>query len=131
MVTLSIRHAVVSLLGKREEPGYVDVGMHYPINELRKLIGLKATPMLYNYISGKTQEIEPERAKVFLEKFDILINQWNSPEELLADCVNNKRAMEIAYIPIEDIMKELVNISQIEHENKLRRSLLGLIAKYY
>ena len=131
MFNLTLKEAVVSVLGKREDPSFTDVGLRVTIGELYKALGLSATPMLYNYISGKTKDIEPERALVFLEQYNILLKQWNSPDELRADCTNRELGKKIAYKPIEEIMNELVELSQMDDDRQMRRGLLGLIARNY
>ena len=131
MFHLSVKTATRSLLGRKDKRDYVDVGIIMGTKELYKAIGLTDTPMLYNYEKGLTYKIEPERAMLFLEKFDILIDLWPTVDALRAECTNRRRGKELAYEPIKKIMAEIVKVSQIESCEDRQRGLLGLIAKYY
>ena len=131
MIRLSLAVAIASLLNKKEHEGYRNVGHNLNAKELYTLMGLKASPMLYNYMSGKTKTIEPERAIVLFDKFDILIDDWLTPEELQQDVTNRELSMQIAAQPIQEIIEEIVVVERLETEAQLRRGLRKLIARYY
>ena len=131
MVRLPLPATIASLMGKKDHEGYRNVGQFMTAKDLYTLIGLSASPMLYNYMSEKTKTIEPERALVIYEKFDILIDEWLTPEELREDCTNKEMSMKIAAQPIKEIIEEIVKVERLEGESQMRRGLRKLIAKYY
>ena len=131
LIRLSIPAAVASVLGKKEHEDYRNIGQNMNVKDLYKLLGLTGSPMLYNYMSGKTKTIEPERALVFLDKFDILIDDWLEPEELRDDANNRELSAQIAREPIKGIIEEIVEIEANEDLYVLRKGLRKLIARYY
>jgi len=131
LIRLSIPAAVASVLGKKEHEDYRNIGQNMNVKDLYKLLGLTGSPMLYNYMSGKTKTIEPERALVFLDKFDILIDDWLEPEELRDDANNRELSAQIAREPIKGIIEEIVEIEANEDLYALRKGLRKLIARYY
>ncbi len=128
---LSLPSAIASILGKRDHDDYVNINQQMNIKDLYLLLGLTGSPMLYNYMSGKTKTIEPERALVLLDKFNILIKDWTSPEELREDASNKELSAQIAREPIRGIIKDIVEIEAQEDEYAVRKGLRKLIAKYY
>ncbi len=131
MIKLSLPTAIASLLGKREHEDYIDIKQAMAIKDLYKLMGLSNSPMLYNYMSGKTEKIEPERALVLLDKFDILVDLWDSADTLRADAANAELSAQIAREPIKGLIEELIEVEAKEDEYALRRGLRKLIARYY
>jgi len=131
MITLSLPAAVASILGKRDHEDYKDIGHRMNIKDLYKLMGLSNSPMLYNYMSGKTENIEPERALVLLDKFNILVDIWDDPDTLRADAKNTEFSLKIAREPIRVVMEELIEVESSEDIYALRRGLRKLIARYY
>ena len=131
MIRLPLGVAIASLLNKKEFKGYRNVGHNLNAKELYTLMGLKASPMLYNYMSGKTKTIEPERAFVIYQKFDILIDDWLTPEELQQDVTNRELSVQIAAQPIREIIEGIVDVERLDTEAKMRRGLRKLIARYY
>lgn len=131
IIRISLSAAVASILGKRDHEAYRNIGQKMNVKDLYKLLGLSNSPMLYNYMSGKTRTIEPERALVFLEKFDILIEDWLTEEELRDDATNTEISAQIAREPIKDIIESIVEIESNEDIYALRRGLRKLIARYY
>ena len=131
VVRLSLPSAIASILGKREHEAYRDIGQLMNAKDLYKLMGLTGSPMLYNYMSGKTKTIEPERAIVLLDKFNVLIEDWLTAEELRGDVTNKELSLQIAREPVRQIMNELVEVEANEDIYALRKGLRKLIAKYY
>ena len=131
MIRLPLPSAIASLLGKKEHTAYRDIGITVKAKDLYKMLGLTNSPMLYKYMEIEDLTIAPERALVFLDKFDILISDWVSEEELRNDCTNKERGKEIAYQPIKEIMENLVELDSYEDDTALRRGLKKLIAKHY
>lgn len=131
MIKLSLPATIASLLGKREHEDYIDIKQAMAIKDLYKLMGLSNSPMLYNYMSGKTEKIEPERALVLLDKFDILVDLWDSADTLRADAANAELSAQIAREPIKGLIEELIEVEAKEDEYALRRGLRKLIARYY
>ena len=131
MHRLSLSTAVASILGKKDHEGYTDVGHLMTAKDLYKTLGLTGSPMLYNYMSGKTSTIEPERAKVFWDKFNILIDYWENPDDLDRDCTNVELSKKVAYEPIKEIVEELVKVEASEDYHDMKRGLRKLIARYY
>ena len=131
MIRLSLPASIASVLGKREHDGYHNIGQCMKSKDLYKLLGLTNSPMLYNYMSGKTISIDPERALVLLDKFDILVDDWLTPEDLRADASNAERSLQIAREPIKGIIEEIVEIESNEDIYSLRRGLRKLISRYY
>jgi len=131
MVRMPLDATIVSILGKKEDERYREIGHAMNIKELHNLMGLTASVMLYNYMNGKSTGIEPERAWAIYEHFNILIDDWLTPEELERDCTNKNMSQQIARRPIKDIIHAIVDIDGIEDERKMRRALKQLIAKYY
>ncbi len=131
VVRLPLAHAIASILGKRDHEGYRNVGQNMTTKQLYTLIGLTSSPMLYNYMSGKTKKIEPERALVIYEKFNIIIDDWLTVAELKEDCINKELSQQIAAQPIKGIIGEIVDIEKLDSEAKRTRGLRKLIAKYY
>ena len=128
---MSLAGAVASLLGKKDHEDYRDVGVTLLAKDLYKLLGLTNSPMLYKYMSNKDSKIDPERAKVFLDKFDILIDIWLTPDELARDCTNAEAGRAIAYQPIKEIIEDIVEIDSIQDNTQMRRQIKLLIAKWY
>ena len=131
VIRLSVPAAVASVLGKKDHEAYRDIGQAMKIKELYKLLGLTGSPMLYNYMSGKTESIEPERAVVFLDKFNVLIDDWLDEAELRSDVTNRELSAQIAREPIKGIIEEIVEIEANEDLYALRKGLRKLIARYY
>jgi len=129
--TMKLHHAMRSILGKKDENGYVDIGIQMGVNSLYKLLGLSSTPMLYNYANAKTLKIEPERALVILEKFDILIDLWSSEDALRADCTNRELGRKVAYAPIKEIIEDLLEVSKLGDCSEAHKALLAVIGKHY
>lgn len=131
IVRLSLPAAIASILGKRTHDDYRDVGQLMNAKDLYKLMGLTGSPMLYNYMNGKTKSIEPERAVVLLDKFDILVDEWLTPEELKGDVTNKELSLKIAREPVRQVMDELIEVEANEDIYALRKGLRKLIARYY
>ena len=131
MIRLSLPAAVASILGNKAHEDYRDIGQNMLAKDLYKLMGLTGSPMLYNYMSGKTQKIDPERAMVLLTKFDLLVDKWLTPEELREEATNREVSLQIAREPIRGIIEEIVEIETIKGEYEMRRGLRKLIARYY
>jgi len=131
IIRLSLPAAIASVLGKREHEEFRDVGQLMNAKDLYKLLGLTGSPMLYNYMGGKTKKIEPERAIVLLDKFGILINDWLTDEELRGDVTNKELSLQIAREPIRQVMEELIEVEANEDVYALRRGLRKLISRYY
>jgi len=131
VIRLSLPAAIASVLGKRDHLDYRDVGQRMNIKDLYKLMGLSNSPMLYNYMSGKTEKIEPERAVVLLDKFNILVDLWLNEAELRADAKNTELSTQIAREPVRALMEELIEVEANEDIYALRRGLRKLIARYY
>lgn len=128
---LPLDHAIASILGRKDHEGYRDIGQQMKIHDLYKILGLTNSPMIYSYMSGKTKKIEPERAMVLYNKFDVLIDKWATPEELERDATNVELSNEIAKEPIKAIIEEIVEIENSEDIYAIRRGLRRLIARYY
>jgi len=131
MVRISLSGAVASLLGKTEHPNYTRVGKVMKAKDLYKMLGLTGSPMLYKYMSDDKVTIDPERAMVFYKRFDMLIDDWLTGEELGNDCKDVEAGRKIAYMPIKEIIDDIVEIDAIEDDTDMRRSLKKLIAKWY
>jgi len=99
--------------------------------DLYGLLGLTGSPMLYNYMSGKTKTIDAERAVVILDKFNILVEDWLTEEELRSDATNKELSAQIAREPIRKIIEEIVEVESNEDIYALRKGLRKLIARYY
>lgn len=123
--------AIASILGRKDHDKYRDIGQQMKIQDLYKLLGLTNSPMLYNYMNGKTVKIEPERAKVILDKFSILIDTWLTEDELNTDAQNVELSNQIAREPIKDIIEEIVEIEANTELVPMKRALRKLIARYY
>lgn len=130
-IKLSLPAAIASILGKTDHEDYVDVGQCMKIQDLYKLLGLSNSPMLYNYMSGKTEKMEAERGVVILDKFNILVDLWNSSEQLRTEAKNTELSAQIAREPIKAIVEQLVEIEAHEDVYSLRRGIRKLIARYY
>jgi len=132
MTKISLSGAVASILGKKDHEDYQEIGQLMGAKDLYTLIGLTGSPMLYNYMSGKTKNIEPERAKVFLDKFDLLIDLWDDPNTLRQDCTSTALSKQIAYEPIKGIIDYLVELEKEAEDNyEFRRGIRKLIVKHY
>ena len=131
IIRLPLDTAIVSILGKKEDDRYREIGHFMPVKELYILMGLTSSPMLYNYMKGTSKRIEPERAWALYTHFNILIDEWLTPDELESDCTNREISLKVARRPIKDIIDEIVEIDSIEDERKMRRALKQLIARYY
>ena len=131
MIRLSLPAAVASVLGNKAHEDYRDIGQNMLAKDLYKLMGLTASPMLYNYMSGKTKKIDPERAMVLFDKFEVLVDQWLTSEELIDDATNRENSLQIAREPIRGIIEEIVEIETIKEPYEMRRGLRKLIARYY
>lgn len=131
MIKLSLPATIASILGKREHEDYQDVGHKMSVKDLYKLLGLTGSPMLYNYMSGKTKSIEAERAVVIHDKFGILVDHWNSAEELKQDATNTELSEQIAREPLKEIINDIVELEANEDVYSLRKGLRRIIARYY
>ena len=131
LIRLSLPATIASVLGKRKHEDYRDIGQLMNAKDLYKLLGLTGSPMIYNYLSGKTKTIDPERAVVLLDKFNVLVDEWLTPEELRADATNKELSAQIAREPIKDIINSIVEIEANEDIYALRKGLRKLIARYY
>jgi len=132
IIRLSLQHAVISILGRKHDEGYRDIGHNMKNKDLYTMLGV-TSPMLYHYISGHTTKIEPERALVLLDKLGVLIDHWKDREELERDATNAELSDAIAKAPINGIIDELVELDDHASNNyeRLRRGVRKLIAKYY
>ena len=109
--------AITSLLGRKSDPLYREIGHSFKVEDLYKLLGLKGSPMLYHYMSGKTDKIEPERALVMYDKLNILIDQWDDPEELKNEAVNTEFSKMIAREPMKKvILRQFIRQKKIQIE---------------
>ena len=131
VIRLSLPATIASILGKKEHDEYRNVGQCMKIQDLYKLMGLSNSPMLYNYMSGKTIKIEPERALVLLDKFNILVDTWLDEDDLREEANNAELSLQIAREPIKGIIEEIVEIESNEDIYALRKGLRKLIARYY
>ena len=131
VVRLSLPASIASILGKRDHEGFRDVGQLMNAKDLYGLLGLTGSPMLYNYMSGKTKTIDAERAVVILDKFNILVEDWLTEEELRSDATNKELSAQIAREPIRKIIEEIVEVESNEDIYALRKGLRKLIARYY
>lgn len=130
-IRLPLDGAIASILGRKEHENYRDVGQMMKIHDLYKLLGLTNSPMLYHYMSGKTKKIEPERALILFNKFNILVDHWEDEDELERDANNSELSAQIAKEPIREIIEEIVEIEKHEDVYAIRRQLRQLIARYY
>ena len=131
MIRLPLDVTITSLLGRKKDPLYRDIGHNFKVEPLYKLLGLKGSPMLYHYMSGKTETIEPERALVIFEKFDILIDDWEDEEELRRDAVNTELSKQIAREPMVKVMEMLVELESALSMTTMKRGIRKILAKYY
>ena len=131
MIRLPLNVAITSLLGRKTDPNYRDLGHNMKIKDLYTILGLKGSPMLYHYMEGRTQSIEPERAMVLMDKFGILVDEWEDRDELERDATNAELSAQIAREPIVAIIDEIVTLESVTDVYRLRRGLRRLIAKYY
>ena len=131
MIRLPLDVTITSLLVRTKDPLYRDVGQNFKIDDLYKLLGLKGNPMLYHYMSGKTDKIEAERALVIYEKFDILIDQWADADELQREAVNTALSQQIAREPMIKVMEMLVEIETAMSMATMKRGIRKILAKYY
>jgi len=130
VIRLPLDGAIASILSKREHKGYREVGQNMTVKDLYKLLGLTGSPMLYNYMSGKTKAIEPERALVIFEKFGVLIDDWLTSDELIIDATNVEISKQIAQEPIKEVMEALMEVEQL-HDTEIRHGIRKLIARFY
>ncbi len=128
---LDIATAITSLLGRTKDPLYREVGYSFKVEDLFKILGLKGSPMLYHYMSGKTDKIEPERALVIYEKFSILIDQWESPADLRQEATNTLFSKEIAKEPMKKVMEMLIEVESAVSMTSMKRGIRKILAKYY
>jgi len=131
MIRMSLSGAIASILGKADHEEYRDVGQYMKVKDLQVLLGLTATPMLYNYLSGKTKTIEPERALVIFTTFDILIDHWLTSDELQIEATNREISAQIAREPIKEIINAIVEIEQASTFEDMKRELRKIIARWY
>ena len=131
MIRLPLDATITSLLGRKKDPIYRDVGHNFKVEDLYKLLGLKGSPMLYHYMSGKTENIEPERALVILEKFDILINQWEDVDDLRREATNTELSKQIAREPMTKVMEMLIEIETAMSMTTMKRGIRKILARYY
>ena len=132
IIRLPLQVAVISILGRKHDEGYRDIGHNMKNKDLYTMLGV-TSPMLYHYISGHTTKIEPERALVLLDKLGILIDDWKDREELERDATNAELSEAIAKAPINKVIDDLVELDETASDNhqRLRRGVRKLIAKYY
>ena len=131
VIRMKLSSAITSLLGRKKDPLYRDIGHNFKVEPLYKLLGLKGSPMLYHYMSGKTDKIEPERALVIFEKFNILIDEWEDEEELRRDAVNTEFSKQIAREPMTKVMELLVELESAMSMATMKRGIRKILAKYY
>lgn len=134
VIRMSLAGAIASILGRKDHADYRNIKQSMKISDLYKLLGLTGSPMLYNYMGGKTKTIEAERAVVILDKFNVLVDLWLTEDELIDDAINAELSAQIAREPIKDIIEEIVEIEQsMRDDNHMatRRAMRKLIAKYY
>ena len=131
IIRLSLPATIASVLGKRDHEEYRNVNQLMNTKDLYTLLGLTGSPMLYNYMSGKTKSIDPERAVVLLDKFNILVDDWLDETELREDATNKELSAQIAREPIKGIIEQIVEIESNEDIYQLRKGLRKLIARYY
>ena len=131
MIRLPLNVTITSLLGRKKDPIYRDVGQNMKVEDLYKMLGLKGSPMLYHYMSGKTETIEPERALVILAKFDILIDEWADEEELTRDATNTELSKQIAKEPFIKVMEMLIELETSASMSTMKRGIRKILAKYY
>ncbi len=122
---------ITSLLGRTKDPLYRDIGQNFKIDDLFKLLGLKGSPMLYHYMSGKTDRIEAERALVIYEKFNILIDNWDDVDELQREAINTELSKQIAREPMIKVMEMLIEVETAMSMTTMKRGIRKILAKYY
>ena len=131
MIRLPLDVAILSILGRRKEPKYRDIGHSMKVDDLYKLLGLKGSPMLYHYMNGNTENIEPERAIVILEKFDVLIDLWETEEELRREATNMEMSRQIINEPFIPLMEELVKLEEAVSITTIKRGIRKILARFY
>lgn len=131
VIRLPLDVAIASILGRKSHKGYRDIGHHMKVQDLYKLMGLTGSPMIYSYLGGNVKKIDPQRALVLLKKFNILVDFWLTPEDLMLDADNEVISEQIAYEPIREIIEEIVSIETLDNLQDIKRAIRQLIAKYY
>ena len=131
VIRLPLNVAITSLLGRVKDPIYRDIGQSFKVEDLYKLLGLKGSPMLYHYMSGKTDSIEPERALVIYKKFNILIDQWDDADELVREATNTELSKQIAREPMNKVMELLLEVEQMPSITSMKRGIRKILARYY
>ena len=121
----------ISILGRTKDPKYRDIGHNMKVDDLYKMLGLKGSPMLYHYMSGKTESIEPERAVVILDRFDILIDQWETEEELRREAVNTELSNQIAREPFIKLMDMLIKVEEAPSMTTMKQGIRKILARFY
>ncbi len=130
-VRMCLAGAIASILGRRDHPEYREIGLHLKVQDLRKLLGLTGTPMIYSYLSYKTDKIDAERALVIYEKFNIIIDQWLTSDELKIEATNAELSKQIAKEPLKDILADVETAESKSTIEGVKRELRKIIARYY
>lgn len=130
-IRLPLDSAITSLLGRKKDKLYRDTGYAFKVDTLYKLLGLKGSPMLYHYMSGKTEVIEPERALVIFEKFNILIDLWVDEDELRRDASNTEVSKQIAREPMKQVMEMLLEVESALSMTTMKRGIRKILVKFY
>ena len=131
IMRLSLDVAITSLLGRKGDPLYRDIGHDMKVKTLYELLGLKGSPMLYKYMDGTTKKLEPERALIILDKFDILVDLWEDEEELRREAVNVGNSKEMAKQPFIEVMEDLIKLETAKSMTTMKRGIRRILAKYY
>lgn len=131
MIKLSVGGAIASLLGKTEHPDYQDVGYKLKVKELATVLGLTATPMLYHYMNGKTKTMEAERVLIIAKRFNILISDWGSIEEVEVDCASRDKASDMLKSTTNPILEEIIEIEKLQDLVDIKQALRRIIVRYY
>jgi hypothetical protein len=82
-------------------------------------------------MSGKTDNIEPERALVILVKFDVLIDEWEDEDELRREATNVELSKQIAREPFIEVMEMLVELENSASMSTMKRGIRKILAKFY
>lgn len=130
-IRTSLSGAIASILGRTDHEGYRNVGQSMDVKSLYKLLGLTSSPMIYNYLSGKTQTIVAERAVILYETFGLLVDYWLTPEDLYIEASNTAVSKKLAREPFKEILEEIIVIEREEDCYEMRRGLRKLIARHY
>jgi hypothetical protein len=126
-IRMSLKEATCSLMRAWKGEGGRDIGVALSIKQFTDIFDV-TNPMIYAYRDERVTSVTAERALVFLDKFNILLDEYNSAEEL-RNLVKNANA-SITLGGYDALKKEIYEAGQCTNFQDMKPIVLKAIARH-